>query len=959
VSGPVQHPVILIDASGWLFRAYHALPPLSNSRNEPTGAIYGMANMLRKLLREYQPERIAVVLDAPGKTFRDELYADYKATRDETPEDLSAQIPAVLELVQALGLPLLQVEGVEADDVIGSFARQAAAAGHEVLIVTSDKDMAQLVNGRIALLDTMKNRRLDPAGVEDKFGVPPERIVDYLALMGDAADNIPGVPGVGEKTAARLVKEHGSLDGVIAAAPGIKGKLGENLRAALDRLPVYRQLATIHCEVPLPMSLEQLAPREPDKDRLLALYRRCEFNRLVEELCGLTPPASPYPLAGQGQGGDESAGLAEQAGLAGPAGPAGINEAAHAQRPPSPRTRAITVLDEAVFAAMLEKLRAAELICFDTETDSLDAMRARLVGLSFAVEPESGWYLPVAHDYLGAPEQLDRAQVLSRLAPLLQDESRPKLAQHAKYDINVLRRHGIEVRGLAYDTMLESYVLDAAGNRHDMDTLAEKYLNHRTIHYEDVAGKGKGQITFNQVPIDQAAEYSAEDADITLRLHRVLYPRLCEIEALKRVLHEIEMPLVPVLAQMECNGVRVDRQLLGRISTELAQRMDELQARCWQEAGSKFNLGSPKQLCVELFEKLKLPVLGKTPKGEPSTSEDVLEQLAAEHPLPRLILDWRAMQKLRSTYAENLPREINPHTGRIHTSYGQAVAATGRLSSSDPNLQNIPVRTAEGRRIRQAFVAEPGNTLLSIDYSQIELRLMAHLSADPRLLEAFHQDRDIHQATAAEVFGLPLEQVAGEQRRAAKAINFGLIYGMSSFGLARQLAIPRGEAQDYIERFFSRYPGVKAFMDSTRESARTRGYVETLFGRRLYLPNIRSRNAALRQYAERTAINAPLQGTAADLIKLAMIDLHRWLAAEAPELKMIMQVHDELVFEGPQARLSGLAPAIAQRMCQIRTLAVPLVADWGLGQDWDSAHAPSGHARSGAPPPQSSSVIGP
>ena len=907
-SQPVR-PLILIDASGWLFRAYHALPPLTTARGEHTGGVLGMANMLRRLLKDYAPEEIAVVFDAPGKTFRDEIYSEYKANRDATPEDLSAQFPMMAELVQAMGLPLLAITGVEADDVIGTLASQADAAGKDVLIVTSDKDLAQLVNARISLLDTMKNRRMDPAGVVEKFGVPPKCIIDYLALVGDTSDNIPGVPLVGPKTAAKWLVEHGSLDTIIERADQIKGKAGENLRASLHQIPMARELATIRCDVELPLRFDQLHPAAPDVDKLAGLYRRFEFRRLLEELEAGAPPPPVLPE--------------------------------------SKKTRDELVVDEATFAAMLEKLEAAAVICVDTETDALSAMQSGLVGLAFAVESGHGWYVPVAHNYLGAPEQLPMQEVLTRLKPILEDPRKPKLGQHIKYDLNVLARHGIEVQGVAYDTMLESYVLDAAGNRHDMDTLADKYLNHTTIHFSDVAGKGKSQITFNQVSLDVASAYSAEDADITLRLHHALYPRLSEIPALKKVFEEIEMPLVPVLAGIERNGVKVDGPLLGRISTELARRMDELQAQAWQMAEGEFNLGSPKQLQAILYGKFNLPVLGKTPKGEPSTAEDVLEELAAQHELPRLILDWRAMQKLRSTYTDNLPREINPQTGRIHTSYHQAVAATGRLSSQDPNLQNIPVRTAEGRRIRQAFIAEPGNAVLSIDYSQIELRLMAHFSGDARLQDAFAKGLDIHQATAAEVFGIPLEEV-GEQRRAAKAINFGLIYGMSAFGLARQLGIGRGEAQDYIDRFFARYPGVKQFMDNTREQAKTRGYVETLYGRRLYLPNILSRNAAQRQYAERTAINAPLQGTAADLIKLAMIDVAGWIAAEAPELRMIMQVHDELVFEGPKDQLQVRAPQLADRMCRIAKLAVPLVADWGTGPNWDEAHTAQGHVSSSA-----------
>jgi len=932
---PVKKPLVLIDASGWLFRAYHALPPLTNPHGEPTGAVFGMLNMLKRLQKDYAPEHIAVIFDAPGKTFRDEIYAEYKANRDATPEDLKFQWPIIIALVEALGLPTLSVLGVEADDVIGTLAKTGRAAGHTVLIVTSDKDMAQLVDERVKLVDTMKNRVMDPAGVVEKFGVPPERIVDYLALIGDTSDNIPGVPLVGPKTAAKWLAEYGSLDGIVANADAIKGKAGENLRASLVQLPMAHDLATIRCDIELPKTLEELVPGAPDKTALAQIYQRMGFHRALEELGAVPVAATPAADANS----DAATPVA--------------TDSAPLQTPTplanAVKTEAIAVLDEAAFAAMLDALTAAELICVDTETDALDAMQSGLVGLAFAVRAGHGWYVPLTHDYLGAPTQLNREQTLARLKPLLEDPSRPKVGQHIKYDLNVLARHGVAVRGVAYDTMLESYVLDAAGNRHDMDTLAEKYLGHKTISFADVAGKGKGQLTFNQVAIDEATAYSAEDADITLRLHQTLYPKLCEVPALKHIFETIEMPLVPVLAAMEFAGVRVDTALLAKISGELAVKMDELQTEVWKEGGGEFNLGSPKQLQTILYERLQLPVLGKTPKGDPSTAENVLEELASQHPLPRLILDWRGMSKLRSTYTETLPKQVNPKTGRIHTSYHQAVAATGRLSSSDPNLQNIPVRTTEGRRIRQAFIAEPGMSLLSIDYSQIELRLMAHISGDPRLQEAFHRGLDVHQATAAEVFGLALADVGGEQRRAAKAINFGLIYGMSAFGLAKQLGIGRGDAQDYIERFFARYPGVKQFMDSTREQAKQRGYVETLFGRRLYLPDIRSRNAGQRQYAERTAINAPLQGTAADLIKMTMIDLAAWLPTHAPTLRMIMQVHDELVFEGPTEALTTLAPQIADRMCRVAPLAIPLVADWGVGDNWDAAHNATGHVSSAAP----------
>ncbi|NGY06411.1 DNA polymerase I [Solimonas terrae] len=946
--GPHQ-PLILIDGSSWLFRAFFALPPLTNARGEPTGAVYGMGNMLRKLLKDYAPEEIAVIFDAPGTNFRHELYAEYKANRDETPQELKQQYPAIVEMIEGLGLPVIAVPDVEADDVIGTFAQQAAARGQHVLIVTGDKDMAQLVGGGVKLLDTMKNRTLDRDGVIERFGVPPECIVDYLALMGDSVDNIPGVPSVGPKTAAKWLNEYGSLDGVVQNADAIKGKVGEKLRAHLAQLPLSRQLATIRCDVGLPIALEALKPQAPDLGKLVALYTRLGFGRWVDEL---RQQHGELPR-------QDDTGPARAA----PATPTTVTEKPAVAPPPdtgeptlvlpappdtpSPATVATLVVDEAGFATMLTALQAAELICVDTETDSLDSNQANLVGIAFAVEAGQGWYVPLAHDYLGAPPQLPRDWVLTQLKPLLEDAARPKLGQHIKYDLNVFARHGVRLAGIAHDTMLQSFVLDAAGNRHDMDTLAEKYLGHKTVSFTDIAGKGKNQLTFNQIALDAAADYSAEDADITLRLHQTLYPCLGAMPALHKVYQTIEMPLVPVLAEIEQTGVKIDVPLLGKISLELAERMTALQREAFTEAGTEFNLGSPKQLGQILYEQLKLPVLGKTPKGEPSTAEDVLESLAAEHRLPRLILDWRALQKLRSTYTEQLPLAVNPKTGRIHTSYHQAGAATGRMSSSDPNLQNIPVRNAEGRRIRQAFIAEPGNALVSIDYSQIELRLMAHFSGDARLQAAFRDGLDIHQATAAEVFGLPLDDVPAERRRAAKAINFGLIYGMSAFGLARQLGIPRGEAQDYIERFFGRYPGVKHFMDTTRIHARETGYVETLFGRRLYLPNIAASNQAQRQYAERTAINAPLQGTAADLIKLAMVDVARFLNRRAPDVRMIMQVHDELVFEGPESRLRELAPVIAGRMVRISRLQVPLVADFGFGSEWDSAHSGSGHASSG------------
>ncbi len=903
MSDPQHAPLILIDGSSWLYRAFHALPPLTAPDGTPTGAVYGMGNMLRRLLADYAPERIAVIFDPRGKTFRHAIHPDYKANRPPTPPELADQFPLIRELLETMGIPVLQIDGVEADDVIGTLATQARQRGWDVLMVTGDKDMAQLVDAHVKLLDTMKQRTLDADGVVEKFGVPPERIVDYLALTGDSSDNIPGIRGVGPKTAAKWLTLYGDLDTLVAHADEIPGKIGEKLREGLDTLPISRDLATIRCNLELPVTVDELVPGEPDTGAFVALCKRLNFQRWIED-------RDPSPAQG--------------------AGSASAADGVH--------TDTTVVLDEATLEALLDALRKADLICLDTETDALGAMSAGLVGLSFAVEPGRAFYLPLRHDYMGAPRQLPFEDTLAALRPLLEDPERPKLGHHIKYDLNVLHRHGIAIQGVAHDTMLESYVLDATASRHDLDTLAARHLGHATIKFSDVAGKGKKQIAFNQVDLAQAAPYAGEDADVTLRLHQKLYAQLREDAALERVYREIEMPLVPVLARIERHGVKVDAGLLATISRELAQRQDELQQQAWAEAGLEFNLGSPSQLQEILYDRLGLPVKRKTPGGQPSTAEDVLQELADEHPLPRLILEWRGISKLRSTYTEALPRQINPATGRIHTSYHQAVAATGRLSSSEPNLQNIPIRTEVGRRIREAFIADEGCAMLAIDYSQIELRLMAHFSGDETLQKAFRDGLDVHRATAAEVFGLSPEAVSDEQRRAAKAINFGLIYGISAFGLARNLGISRTEAQDYIDRFFERYPGVKRYMDETRESARERGYVETLFGRRLYLREIRARNPNQRQYAERTAINAPLQGTAADLIKMAMIDLDRYLQAQAPELRMIMQVHDELVFEGPKARLAELAPVLAGRMCRIHPLSVPLVADWGIGDQWNQAH---------------------
>ncbi len=892
-------PLILIDGSSWAYRAFHALPPLSTADGAPTGAVFGMGNMLRKLMREYGSDRIAVIFDPRGKTFRNDLYAEYKANRPPVPHDMAVQFPLIRELVETLGVPFIQIDGVEADDVIGTLATRAG--GREVLIVTGDKDMAQLVNDHVSLLDTMRDRRMGPDGVREKFGVAPEQIVDYLALVGDTSDNIPGIEKVGPKTAAKWLAEFGSLDELMARADDIKGKVGERLRAALDQLPMARDLATIRVELELPVGVDDLRRAQPDTQALRDLYRRLEFSSWLRDVAQ-----------------DAVEPVAEQA--------------------PSVPVSYRAVTDESGFDALLARLEGAALICLDTETDNLDALRARLVGLSFAVDEHEGWYVPLSHDYEDAPAQLELDAVLERLRPLLEDPDRPKVGQNLKYDLTVLQNHGVALKGVAHDTMLESYVLNSTATRHDMDSLAEKYLHHTTIKFSDVAGKGAKQVTFNRVPLEQACPYAAEDADITLRLHRMLWPRIEEEARLRALYREVEMPLVPVLAAIERTGVLIDCELLGRISREMGEQMETLQAQAFEEAGGEFNLNSPAQLQEILFDRLGLRVVRRTPKGQPSTAEDVLSELADEHPLPRIILDWRALAKLRSTYADRLPEQVNPDTGRVHTSYHQAVAATGRLSSSDPNLQNIPIRSALGRRIRQAFVAPPGRRLIAVDYSQIELRLMAHLSGDEGLRRAFNAGLDVHRATAAEVFGVEPDDVDDDQRRAAKAINFGLIYGMSAFGLARQLGIGRDRAADYIERFFTRYPGVRAFMDNTREQARERGYVETLFGRRLYLPEINARNAQRRQYAERTAINAPLQGTAADLIKKAMIDLQGWLGTNQPQVNMIMQVHDELVFEAPADGIETVARELAHRMCAVVPLAVPLQADVGLGDNWDEAH---------------------
>ena len=899
-------PFVLVDGSSYLYRAFHALPPLTNSHGEPTGAVYGVINMLRSLVKEYAPQHMAVVFDARGKTFRDDLFAEYKANRPPMPDELAAQVEPLHALVRALGLPLLQVSGVEADDVIGTLARQASALGMETLISTGDKDMAQLVDPHVTLVNTMSHSVLDRDGVLEKYGVPPERIIDLLALMGDSSDNIPGIPKVGPKTAAKWLNEYGSLDAVIAHAAGIKGKAGESLRANLDTLALSRQLATIHCAVDLEIGPLDLQPAAADVAALREWYQRLEFSRWLGELDQPSPPA-----AAPGTAEAQASGTAEYE----------------------------TVLSEAQFEDWLARLEAADRFAFDTETTSLDYTVARIVGVSFAVTAGEAAYVPLAHDYPGAPEQLDRTAVLERLRPLLEDKDRYKIGHNLKYDRNVLINHKIKMDGIRYDSMLESYVLDSTATRHDMDSVALKYLGHQTIKYEDVAGKGARQLGFNDVPLETAAPYAAEDADITLRLHEAMWPRLVAEPGLEKIYNEIEQPLVVVLSDMEQAGVAIDTAMLARQSEELARRITQIEEEARREAGQPFNLGSPKQIQEILFDKLQLPVVSRTPKGAPSTAESVLQELALDYPLPRLILEYRSFSKLKSTYTDKLPLQVCPDSGRVHTSYHQAVAATGRLSSSDPNLQNIPVRTEEGRRIRQAFVARPGCVLLAADYSQIELRIMAHLSSDQGLLSAFAAGADVHRATAAEVFGVTPEQVSNDQRRSAKAINFGLIYGMSAFGLARQLGIARGAAQEYIDLYFERYPGVRTYMEATREQARAQGYVETVFGRRLYLPDIKARNGQRRAAAERTAINAPMQGTAADIIKRAMITLHGWIGAQAAlDITMIMQVHDELVFEVASADAEAAREPICEHMKGAADLKVPLVVEIGTGSNWDEAH---------------------
>jgi len=895
------NPLVLVDGSSYLFRAYYALPALTSPSGEPTGAVRGVIAMIRKLAKDYAGATLAVIFDAPGKTFRNDLYADYKANRESMPDDLREQIKPIHDIIEAMGLPLLVMPGVEADDVIGTLARQATESKRQTIISTGDKDMAQLVTDHVTLINTMTETSMDRAGVIEKFGVPPERIIDYLALMGDAVDNIPGVPKVGPKTAAKWLNEYGSLEDVMARADEVKGKVGENLRSSLEQLPLSRELTTIKCDVDLPVVINDLVAVEPDLTMLKEIFTTMDFKTWLDEF----------------DVGEEAPGIVAEA--------------------LSPRNYKM-VTDIGELQDWFSRASDSGVLAVDTETTSLNYMQAQLVGLCFAYEAGEGIYVPVAHDYIGAPEQLSLDEVLGVVKPVLENETVTKIAQNLKYDMSVLARYGVQIKGEVHDTMLQSYVLSSVATRHNMDDLAKHYLQRTTIKYKEIAGKGTKQLTFNQIGVEEATDYAAEDADITLQLHNTLWPQVSGLTRLKSVYEDIEVPLIPVLSQIERHGALVDGRLLKQHSAELADRMTELKDQAWALAGEEFNLDSPKQLQTIFYDKLGLPVLKKTPKGAPSTAEPVLVDLARDYELPATLLEYRGLAKLKSTYTDKLPLQINPETGRIHTSYHQAVAATGRLSSADPNLQNIPIRNAEGRRIRQAFVAPPDKVIVAADYSQIELRIMAHLSGDTNLCSAFLQGEDVHRATASEVFGKVAETVSDEERRSAKAINFGLIYGMSAFGLGRQLNISRALAADYIERYFTRYPGVREYMDETRALARAQGFVETVFGRRLYLPEINAKHVPRRQAAERTAINAPMQGTAADIIKRAMLRVHDWLQSDDIDAAMMMQVHDELVFEVAADQADALIKHVTDLMEDAAELSVALVVDSGVGANWDEAH---------------------
>ncbi|MEI9599703.1 DNA polymerase I [Moellerella wisconsensis] len=930
-----ENPLILVDGSSYLYRAYHAFPPLTNSAGQPTGAMYGVLNMLRSLILQYRPSHIAVVFDAKGKTFRDELFESYKSHRPPMPDDLREQIAPLHEMVEAIGLPLLVVPGVEADDVIGTLAKQASAQGRHVLISTGDKDMAQLVEPNVTLINTMTNTILGPEEVATKYGVPPELIIDFLALMGDSSDNIPGVPGVGEKTALALLQGIGSLEEIYNRLDDIAGLGFRGSKTLAPKMVDNRelaflsyQLATIKTDVELDRDCEQLEVQALDADKLHQLFSRYEFKRWLTEVENGSWLDSKAAKPSASAKATSAAEVKIETVTAAPVVP--LLTAENYQ----------TILEPADFERWLEKLRTAKMFAFDTETNSLDTHEAQLVGMSFAIEPGHAAYLPLAHDYLDAPHQLPLDDVLAAMKPILENENIIKIGQNLKYDRGVLENYAIELKGIGFDTMLESYVLNSVAGmgRHDMDSLAERHLSHKTTTFEELAGKGKKQLTFNQIALEQAANYAAEDADVTLLLHQALWPQIEAEAKLKHVFTDIEMPLVPVLSRMERKGVLIDAKVLAEQSKEITARLGELEKLAYTLAGEEFNLASPKQLQVILFERLQLPVVKKTPSGAPSTNEEVLEELAIDHELPKLLLEHRGLAKLKSTYTDKLPLMINPKTQRVHTSYHQAVTATGRLSSRDPNLQNIPVRTAEGRRIRQAFIARDGYKVVAADYSQIELRIMAHLSQDKGLLTAFAEGKDIHRATAAEVFGVSLNEVTNDQRRSAKAINFGLIYGMSAFGLARQLGISRSEAQRYMDLYFERYPGVLDYMERTRQQAAEQGYVETLEGRRLYLPEINSRNGMRRKASEREAINAPMQGTAADIIKKAMITVDHWLQTEKPHAEMLMQVHDELVFEVKESELESVKQRIQSLMENSMSLDVPLKVEVGVGDNWDEAH---------------------